>query len=106
MASSTPEKHKPNFFQQAMFQHQGPLSDELLLEPGKFGLGLVPAKAKPAAVARSVCGFCSTGCSLDLHMRDGEAVGLTPSVNYPVNSGMACPKGWEALTVLQSPDRA
>ena len=31
---------------------------------------------------------------------------LTPTTNYPVNLGMACPKGWEALTVLNSPDRA
>ncbi len=32
--------------------------------------------------------------------------GLTPAPDYPVNLGMACPKGWEALAVLDSPDRA
>ena len=53
-----------------------------------------------------VCGFCSTGCSLDIHLRDGEAVNLTPTVGHPVNLGMACPKGWEALAPLRSPDRA
>ena len=52
------------------------------------------------------CGFCSTGCGLTIHLRNGEAVGLTPDASYPVNSGMACPKGWEALTVLKSADRA
>ena len=50
-----------------------------------------------------VCGFCSTGCSLDVHLRDGEAVNLTPTTDYPVNLGMACPKGWEALTPLRRP---
>src|SRR5690606_33790545 len=30
----------------------------------------------------------------------------TPTVDYPVNLGMACPKGWEALTPLRAPDRA
>jgi anaerobic selenocysteine-containing dehydrogenase len=89
-----------------IFQRTGPLTEELLLEPGKFGLGMLPAKTQPDAVHKSVCGFCSTGCSLDLHVRNGESAGLTPSVNYPVNLGMACPKGWEALSVLQSPDRA
>jgi assimilatory nitrate reductase catalytic subunit len=54
----------------------------------------------------AVCGFCSTGCSLNLHLREGEAVALTPTTEYPVNLGMACPKGWEALSVLDSPDRA
>jgi anaerobic selenocysteine-containing dehydrogenase len=83
----------------------GPLTEELLLEPGRFGLGMLPAKARPDAVARSICGFCSTGCSLDVHLREGRAVGSTPSADYPVNLGMACPKGWEALSVLNSPDR-
>jgi assimilatory nitrate reductase catalytic subunit len=84
----------------------GPLSTELRLEPGRFGLGKVPARLKPDAMARSVCGFCSTGCALDIHIRDGHAVNITPAVPYPVNVGMACPKGWEALTPLAAPDRA
>ena len=53
-----------------------------------------------------VCGFCSTGCGLKVHLRDGAAVGLSPETEYPVNLGMACPKGWEALKVLQADDRA
>src|SRR5205085_4625524 len=49
---------------------------------------------------------CSTGCSLDVHLRDGVPVNITPSAHYPVNRGMACPKGWEALTPLRAEDRA
>eukprot|EP00913_Durusdinium_trenchii_P010914 g10243.t1 len=41
-----------------------------------------------------------------VHLQDGEAVSLTPTDGYPVNLGMACPKGWEALTPLSAPDRA
>ena len=52
-----------------------------------------------------VCGFCSTGCSLSVHLKDGAAVNLSPSPDYPVNVGMACPKGWEALAPLKSDDR-
>jgi len=52
------------------------------------------------------CGFCSTGCSLTIHLQNGEAVCLSPTTDYPVNLGMACPKGWEALSVLKSADRA
>ncbi len=84
----------------------GPLTRELLLVPGDFGLGHVPAKAQPDATTRTVCGYCSTGCSLDVHLKDNAAVALSPTVDHPVNLGMACPKGWEALSVLQSPDRA
>jgi predicted molibdopterin-dependent oxidoreductase YjgC len=86
-------------------QWHGPLSEDLVLHPGDFGLGLVPSRLKPDATLRSICGFCSTGCSLDLHLKDGAAVNLSPSPGYPVNLGMACPKGWEALTPLSAPDR-
>jgi len=84
----------------------GALTRELLLTPGDFGLGLVPETKCPDAITRMVCGYCSTGCSLDIHLRKGEAVGLTPTVDYPVNLGMACPKGWESLTALHAADRA
>ena len=57
-------------------------------------------------MASMVCGFCAVGCSLDVNVKDGVAVSLTPTKDYPVNLGMACPKGWEALTPLRAPDRA
>ena len=84
----------------------GPLTSELLREPGRFGLGQVPAGLVPDAVTTSVCGFCSTGCCLKIHLKEGSAIGLTPEARYPVNLGMACPKGWESLAVLDAPDRA
>jgi len=90
----------------SLVQREGILSRDLLLLPGEFGLGQVPAKHKPDAVLPMVCGFCSTGCSLDIHVKDGAAVNLTPHSDYPVNLGMACPKGWEALEVLRAPNRA
>ena len=87
-------------------QWTGPLTQDLTLHPGDFGLGKVPARLRPDATTRSVCGFCSTGCSLDVHLQSGIAVNLTPTADYPVNLGMACPKGWEALTPLAAADRA
>ena len=84
----------------------GPLTAELVREPGGFGLGQVPARLKPDATTSMVCGFCSVGCSLDIHLREGVAVNLSPTTEYPVNLGRACPKGWEALTPLKAPDRA
>ncbi len=84
----------------------GPLTADLVREPAKFGLGQVPAHLMPDATAKAICGFCSTGCGLKLHLKDGEAVNLTPDPDYPVNIGTACPKGWEALSVLDAPDRA
>lgn len=84
----------------------GPLTERLVRTPGDFGLGQVPEALKPENVVPSVCGFCSTGCSLSLHLKEGAAVNLSANPHYPVNLGMACPKGWEALTPLSAPDRA
>ncbi|MBK1833328.1 molybdopterin oxidoreductase family protein [Roseibacillus ishigakijimensis] len=83
----------------------GSFTSELVREPGKFGLGQVPKTVAPDATTTSVCGYCSTGCRLRVHLKEGQAVNLTPSANYPVNLGMACPKGWEALSVLAADDR-
>jgi assimilatory nitrate reductase catalytic subunit len=90
----------------ALVQRDGPYTRELLQQPGKFGLGRVPSRVAPDQIARMICGFCSTGCSLNVLMKGGEAVGLAPTTQYPVNLGMACPKGWEALTPLRGPGRA
>ncbi len=93
-------------FRELLHQRTGPLTRELLLEPGQFGLGHVPVGLKPEATTDVVCGYCATGCSLRVHLQENGAVGLTPSSASPVNLGMACPKGWEALSFLDSPDRA
>jgi assimilatory nitrate reductase catalytic subunit len=83
------------------------MTADMVQHPADFGLGRVPARLKPAATTSSVCGFCSTGCALKIHLNaEGEAINLTADPAYPVNLGMACPKGWEALTPLAAPDRA
>ncbi|MBC2595473.1 nitrate reductase [Ruficoccus amylovorans] len=87
-------------------QWSGPLTHELVQRPAEFGLGQLPHGLQPDAVTESICGYCATGCSLRVHLRAGEAVNLSADTNYPVNLGMACPKGWEALAPLRAADRA
>jgi assimilatory nitrate reductase catalytic subunit len=88
-----------------LFDRHGPLTGELGRSPAGFGLGQVPTRLRPDATTTAVCGFCSVGCGLELHLRQGEAVNLSPATDYPVNLGMACPKGWEALAPLGAADR-
>jgi assimilatory nitrate reductase catalytic subunit len=87
-------------------RRDGKLTQDLVLHPGKFGLGKVPARLAPDDATDMVCGFCSTGCGLTVHLKDGQGINLSPATGYPVNTGLACPKGWEALTPLRAPDRA
>src|SRR6185369_13593944 len=84
----------------------GKLSAELAREALGAGIGQVPSRLKPDATTTAICGYCSTGCALTIHLRDGLAVNLSPTEDYPVNLGAACPKGWEALAPLRAADRA
>ena len=87
-------------------QRSGVLTDRLVQSPADFGLGQLPNSLQPDAVVDSVCGFCATGCSLKVHLQQGAAVNLCANPDYPVNIGMACPKGWESLAPLTAKDRA
>jgi anaerobic selenocysteine-containing dehydrogenase len=90
-----------------LLERQGPATREMLLTPARFGLGRLPERLHPAETTTMVCGFCSTGCGLEVHLdAEGEALNLSPAPEYPVNLGMACPKGWEALAPLRASDRA
>lgn len=87
-------------------QKDGPLTQDLRLEESALGLGKLPQRLMPDTVSRLICGYCSTGCSLDVHIKNNTPVNITPTRSYPVNLGEACPKGWEALTPLKAHDRA
>jgi len=89
-----------------MHQKDGPLTEDLRLGQSDLGLGKLPQRLMPDSVVKLICGYCSTGCSMDVHIKGHVPVNITPTRNYPVNLGEACPKGWEALTPLHAPDRA
>lgn len=92
---------------QLLHARNGPTTAELVQKPGNFGLGRVPSRVAPTSTVTSICGFCATGCRLKIHLDEaGAAINLTPDPDYPVNLGMACPKGWEALAPLAATDRA
>tara|TARA_B110000037_G_scaffold222878_1_gene300166 strand:- start:134 stop:2347 length:2214 start_codon:yes stop_codon:yes gene_type:complete len=93
-------------FNKLLKSKSGPLTAELVQSPGMFGLGKVPTRLAPASTTTSICGYCATGCQLKLHLdQNGQAINLSPQANYPVNLGMACPKGWQALDPLDASDR-
>ncbi len=85
--------------------HHGPQTESLERVQAPFGLGQVPRMVVPQSTTTTVCGFCSTGCGLNIHLGEQGAINVTPDPTYPVNLGMACPKGWESIAVLDAPDR-
>ncbi|MCU0717795.1 MAG: hypothetical protein MUD03_16870, partial [Pirellula sp.] len=49
----------------------GPLTDQLKQVDTGRGLGVLPIAKVPDATANSICGYCSTGCGLQIHLVDG-----------------------------------
>lgn len=93
-------------FGKKLVDRDGSYTKELQQSTALGGLGLLPNRLLPDSIVNGVCGFCSTGCLLDIHLQNGEIVNTTPSANYSVNMGHACPKGWEATAPLFASDRA
>jgi assimilatory nitrate reductase catalytic subunit len=87
------------------YEKEGKLTEDLNLDASCKDLGLLPERLLPDSTTDMVCGFCGTGCSLKVHMKEGRPVNITATQDYPVNKGEACPKGWEALTPLFAKDR-
>ena len=79
MATVSKKGSLPDKIAALLHAHDGPLTQELVRKPGGFGLGQVPARLAPDATTTAVCGFCSTGCGLEIHLNNGEAINLSPS---------------------------
>lgn len=53
----------------------------------------------------TTCAYCGVGCSLDVHVRDGEVVAIDPALEGPSNLGHTCVKGRFAHQYARSPER-
>lgn len=54
----------------------------------------------------TTCGYCSTGCGIEVGVRDGRAVAVRGRAGHPVNDGKLCLKGIWEFEAIHAPDRA
>jgi len=83
----------------------GALADKKMVGAAERG-----APAAEQKVTRSICPYCGTGCSIDLHSKveaDGTetVIGVTPALDGPVNEGALCIKGQFGFDFVNSGDR-
>ncbi len=62
-------------------------------------------KLKDAKEVTSVCNFCSCGCGMILHVREGKLVNLEGDPDHVINQGALCSKGAAMLATHDSPER-
>ena len=53
----------------------------------------------------STCPYCGNGCGVNLVVRDGRFVGISPWHRNPVNEGKVCIRGNKSYEFVNSPDR-
>jgi len=54
---------------------------------------------------QTTCPYCGTGCTFNLVVDNGKAVGVAPYHRSPVNEGKVCPKGTYAWEFINREDR-
>jgi formate dehydrogenase major subunit len=84
--------------------------------PGLAVGGLVAPKALAAASKSlkltgaqeftTACNFCSCGCGIVAHVRDGQLVNLEGDPDHVINQGALCSKGAAMKATHDSPQRA
>ena len=80
---------------------------------GSLGMGLDPADAdakqdlriKGAKETKTVCPFCSVGCGINVHTKDGKVVNTEGDPDHPINEGTLCSKGASLYQIVNNPLR-
>src|SRR5512138_2973614 len=62
-------------------------------------------KLKDAKEVTTACNFCSCGCGMILHVRDGKLVNLEGDPDHVINQGALCSKGAAMIATHDSPER-
>jgi formate dehydrogenase major subunit len=80
---------------------------------GSLGMSLDPAdadakqelKIKGAKETKTVCPYCSVGCGIVVHTKDGKVVNTEGDPDHPINEGTLCSKGASLYQIINNPLR-
>ncbi len=79
---------------------------------GSLGVSVDPAEAatrdlriKGATVTNTICPYCSVGCGIIVHTKDGKVVYTEGDPDHPINEGTLCSKGSSLYEVINNPQR-
>ena len=79
---------------------------------GGLGFDLSPAEAyarelriKEAKETTSVCCYCSVGCGILVHTKNGKVINSEGDPEHPISEGALCSKGTSLYQVVNNPDR-
>lgn len=62
-------------------------------------------RIKGAKQTTTVCPYCSVGCSILVHTKDGKVINSEGDPDSPINEGTLCPKGASLYQMANNPTR-
>ena len=63
------------------------------------------SKIKGAKETTTVCPYCSVGCGIIVHTKDGKVVNTEGDPDHPINEGTLCPKGASIMQLVHNDTR-
>ena len=80
---------------------------------GSLGINLDPARAyaqglriKDAKETKTICPYCSVGCGIIVHTKDGKVINTEGDPEHPINEGTLCSKGASLYQIMNNPAAA
>jgi len=83
----------------------GVLSSGMYFDAKKARAASYSLKLREAVEHPSICHFCSGGCGIIVHVRDGKLLNIEGDPDHPTNKGSLCPKGAALGQVRDNPRR-
>jgi len=90
------------------------LSSSMVVTAGAKGIGVSPEDAaikelelrtKDAKVTNTICPYCSVGCGIIVHTKNGKVVNAEGNPEHPINEGALCSKGASLYQIVNNPLR-
>jgi formate dehydrogenase major subunit len=81
---------------------------------GAIGAGLTPEEAaakelelrtKGSTETTTICPYCSVGCGLIVHTKDGKLINAEGDPNHPISEGTLCSKGQSLFQIVNNAKR-
>jgi len=63
-------------------------------------------RIKGAKETTTICPYCSVGCGIVVHTKDGKVVNTEGDPDHPISEGTLCPKGSSLFQLANNPTRA
>jgi formate dehydrogenase major subunit len=62
-------------------------------------------RTKGAKETRTICPFCSVGCGIIVHTKDGKVINTEGDPEHPISEGTLCSKGASLYQMINNPTR-